>query len=119
MRSNELARAHARLEVEQEEVSRTIASLDNGYRALFSASGVVPLGCAQMIEWRRAIDTLANQRAAFNVLADELSVLRLAEKRVMPLLVEIARETGLPDGRGLPCTALNRALTRHVDAKHR
>jgi uncharacterized protein YhaN len=116
MRSNELVRAQARLEEEQAEASHTIASLDADYRALFSASDVEPLGCAQMIDWRRAIDTLANQRTALNALADELSVLRFAEERVTPLLVEIARETGLLDGRGLSCTALGRALTRHLDA---
>jgi chromosome segregation protein len=116
MRSAELTRAQARLEAEDKDVAKTIATLDADYRRLFTASGVEPLGGEQMIEWRRAIDALASQRTTLNALADELAVLRLSEERILPVLTEIARETGLADGRSLSCATLGRALTRHLDA---
>ncbi|WP_160008578.1 YhaN family protein [Rhizobium sp. 18055] len=116
LRSTELVKTQERLEAEAQEAKQKLGALEADYRALFALSGVSPLGCEQMIEWRRAIDVLAGQRAATNVLADELSVLRLSEERIAPVLADIARDTGLSDARALPCAALGKALARHLDA---
>jgi uncharacterized protein YhaN len=116
LRSTELTKTQERLAIEAQDAEQKLVVLGADYRALFTRSGVSPLGCEQMIEWRRAIEALSSQRATVNGLADELSVIRLSEDRIAPVLAEIARETGLSDARGLPCAALGKSLARHLDA---
>ncbi|KQV27511.1 hypothetical protein ASC97_03775 [Rhizobium sp. Root1203] len=115
MRSSELIKTGERLAIDENKARATLAGLEARYLDLFAQSGVIPLGAEPMIEWRRAVEALAIQRASLNAMADELSVLRISQDRIFPLLADIARDTALPEARTLPCTVLGRALVRHID----
>jgi uncharacterized protein YhaN len=119
MRLSHLVEAGERLATEEQQAKAALASLQADYHDLFAPSGIVPLGPEQMTEWRRAVEALAIQRASLNALSDELSVLRMSQDRIFPLLGEIARDTALPEARTLPCAVLGRALVRHIDALER
>jgi chromosome segregation protein len=115
MRSSDLIKTGERLAIDERNARAALAGMEVDYLDLFTQSGVIPLGAEPMIEWRRAVEALAIQRASLNAMADELSVLRISQDRIFPLLAEIARDTALPEARTLPCTVLGRALVRHID----
>jgi uncharacterized protein YhaN len=115
MRCADLIKAGERLAMEQREARAALAGLEADYLCLFAQSGVIPLGAEPMIEWRRAVEALAIQRASLNAMSDELSVLQISHDRIFPLLAEIARETALPEASTLPCSVLGRALVRQID----
>lgn len=115
LRCSDLTKSGEMLATEEREARAALADLEADYLCLFAQSGVVPLGAEPMIEWRRAVEALAIQRASLNALSDELSVLRISQDRILPVLAEIARDTALPDARTLPCAVLGRALVRHID----
>jgi uncharacterized protein YhaN len=96
------------------EATETLDAAKAEFRSLFDAAGVEPADADQMIEWRRAIDGLAKQRDAANVLVDELATLRRMEARLMPTLTELADATGFRGAGSMPAAALFRALSRHI-----
>ncbi len=116
MRSAELIEIQARLESEERAASTRLKRHEGEYTGLFARSGVTPLAPEQMVEWRRAVEDLSAQRTALNALEDEMAVLRLSEDRALPVLNEIAKETGLSEARTLACSALGRVLQRHLQA---
>ncbi|MDE1992217.1 MAG: AAA family ATPase [Rhizobiaceae bacterium] len=90
-----------------------LAKARAAFAALFEASGISPLDPAAMLEWRRAIETLARERRALNGLRDQRSEAAMAEARVLPALKAIVEAVRF-EGSRLPPVAMAEGLRKHL-----
>ncbi|OWW04841.1 hypothetical protein ATY81_02380 [Rhizobium sp. R72] len=86
------------------------------FRQSFDAAQVAPSDPDTMVEWRRGIDALAIRRIELHALEDEIAELELAERRALPVLLEIASEIGVSAKPQLPAVALARLLSGNLSA---
>ncbi|KAA0698361.1 chromosome segregation protein SMC [Neorhizobium sp. P12A] len=114
LRRGELEPALQQARTRQTGSEQSIADAKSEFHSLFAATRIVPLEPDQMVEWRRAVETLAAQRNSVNVLADEVAILRASEDRLVPVLIDLAHATGLSGAGSLPVAALARGLSRHI-----
>ena len=110
-----LAAARQRLAVAEDDVARA----QQDFSGLIEASGLAAHGLvfsdpAAAIEWRRAVDGLAKERAAIDPMRDQLAAIELKQGRIRPVLNAIADALGI-DVAHLPLGALSQAIGRHLD----
>lgn len=116
-------RAEHRLAEAQERVAAAEDGLTRARRAFsdiiemfgLPAHGLAFSDPAAAMEWRRAVDGLAKERAAIDPVRDQLAAIDLKQSRIKPALAAIADALGIEAAR-LPVGALSQAIGRHLDA---
>ncbi|WP_349359788.1 AAA family ATPase [Stappia sp.] len=116
-----LADLGASLETQRAEIDRLAAAHD-GLRAdltaAFEGAGIVPGTADEMVDWRRAVETLLGEREGVARLGDRLAEARAREAETGARLAGIARTLGIdPEldggqeaGRPVPVAALARQV---------
>lgn len=87
------------------------------WKALFAPLGIEPSGVAAMIEWRRAVDRLLEEREEAGVVAARIATLEATASRVRPPLTALAGELGLETGEGEDVALLYRRVAGELEAR--
>jgi uncharacterized protein YhaN len=95
------------------ERTRAIAA----WKALFAPLGIEPSGVAAMIEWRRAVDRLLEEREEAGAVAARIAALEATASRVRPPLATLAGELGLETGEGEDVVLLHRRVAGELEAR--
>ncbi|MDI7860971.1 AAA family ATPase [Rhizobiaceae bacterium n13] len=114
LQQDRLKREAAAAAEQRDENQRKLDGMMAEFAELFAPCGVSTLAPAEMIEWRRAIAALANERDALRDLYDQLAGIRLAEGRSTPVLRQLGEACGYAGAALLPISALADGMRRHL-----
>jgi uncharacterized protein YhaN len=116
-RRAEFRRQQAATQGEAERLAGERADAIAAWKALFAPLGIEPSGVAAMIEWRRAVDRLLEEREQAGEIAARLAALGLAATRIRPPLAALAGELGLQTGEGEDVALLHRRVAEELEVR--